>query len=228
MPDALAVKPIGWVESVFKEKFGAPRQSGVVPAACGVLHFYPPYNQADAFEGIAEFSHLWLLSQFHLLPEKEGFRPKVRPPKLGGVERRGVFATRSPFRPNPLGLSVVSLERVVRVGATVSLEVSGIDMVEGTPILDVKPYVPYADAHPEAAGGFSMPPSTALTVKATVPEVWHGVDEKQILLITQTLQAQPQPAYTPEGRTYGLQLGQLNIKWRYEGDEIRVDEVTPL
>lgn len=222
--DSVSMTPIGWVESVFKEKFGAPRQSGVVPSAEGVLRFHEPYDQADAFDKLGEFSHLWVISLFHLVPEK-GFAPKVRPPKLGGEKKVGVFASRAPFRPNRLALTVVKLEEVIKKNGRICLRVSGLDLVDQSPILDVKPYLPYADSHPDALTGFGLQASSKIPVVAADEHTFSGLTPKQITLITETLAAQPQPAYAKERQFFGLTLGELNIRWYLENERIMVYEV---
>ena len=218
------MSPIGWVESVFKEKFGTPRQSGVVPSAQGVLHFYPPYHQPEAFEEIEGFSHLWLITQFHLVPE-EGFRPKVRPPKLGGAQKVGVFASRAPYRPNRMALSVVRLEEVRETEAGVVLEVSGLDLVEGTPLLDVKPYLPYADSIPQAQTAYGLPAQAGLVYPESAA-VYQGISAEEQVLIEQTLLAHPQPAYAKHQSEFGLVLGEMNVRWRVDPDQLTVTEVS--
>lgn len=146
---------IAHIHTPFSEKFGIPRQSGLAASAQGTIVMEPPFRNPDAFKGIEEFSHLWLLWEFSKA-KQDVFHATVAPPRLGGKERRGVFATRSPFRPNSIGLSSVKLEQVVydkEYGPI--LTVSGVDLLDGTPIYDIKPYLPYADAHPEAVGGFA-------------------------------------------------------------------------
>ena len=152
------MKVIARIHSDFPEKFGIPRQSGLVPALRAKIVFEPEYRTPDALRGIEGFSHLWLIWQFSAAV-RDTWSPTVRPPRLGGNERVGVFATRSPFRPNAIGLSCVRLERAEREeGLGTVLIVSGADLMDGTPIYDIKPYLPYADAHPEALGGFAPSP----------------------------------------------------------------------
>lgn len=219
------ISAIGWVESVFKEKFGTPRQSGVVPSATGTLHFYAPYDQEDAFEGLDGFSHLWVVSVFHLVPEEE-FRPKVRPPKLGGAKKVGVFASRAPYRPNRICLTVVKLEKVMIEKGKVTLKVSGLDLVEGTPILDLKPYLPYADAHPDAVTAYGLPPNIkGIEIVASPESGWDSLSVEEQVLVSQTLQAQPEPAYSRKGQSFGLALGDLNIKWRLDEKKIFIIEI---
>lgn len=148
---------IAHIRSDFPDKFGLPRQSGLVPELQSLVVFEPEYRVPEALRGMEGFSHLWILWQFHKA-EREGWSPTVRPPRLGGNTRMGVFATRSPFRPNPIGLSCVKLEAIEeRPSLGHVLVISGADMMDGTPIYDIKPYLPYADSHPEATGGFAEP-----------------------------------------------------------------------
>ena len=159
------MKVIARIHSDFPEKFGIPRQSGLVPALRAKIVFEPEYRNPDALRGIEGFSHLWLIWQFSAAV-RDTWSPTVRPPRLGGNERVGVFATRSPFRPNAIGLSCVKLEGVRHEdGLGDVLIVSGADLMDGTPIYDVKPYLPYADAHPEALGGFAPSPKETIEVK---------------------------------------------------------------
>ena len=157
MPAAgtLTLQPIGRLHSPYREKFAVPRQPGLVSHAHARLELLPPFNDPQTLRGIEQYSHLWLIFQFHHCAE-QGWHPTVRPPRLGGNERMGVFATRSPFRPNGLGLSVVRLEGWQQQGAAVWLDLSGVDLVDGTPILDIKPYVPFADSLPTAVSQFAL------------------------------------------------------------------------
>ena len=202
---------IAKLRTCYTDKFGVPRQSGLVPAAWGVIEFEPAYRRAEAVRGIKEFSHLWLITQFHLVNE-EPTSLTVRPPKLGGNERRGVFATRSPFRPNRLTLSVVKLDRVELDGDTAPrLFVSGVDLVDGTPVFDIKPYIRYADSIPEARSSF------ATTPPPPVPVLWEcqsSVPEEVRVIIDQSLAQQPQPAYHDDSdRAYATEIGGWRVKW---------------
>ncbi len=224
MENPIPITAIGWVTSVYKEKFGTPRQSGVVPIAEGTLHFYPPYDCSDAFAGLEGFSHIWVISQFHLI-QKEEFRPKVRPPKLGGKKKVGVFASRAPYRPNRICLSAVKLEAVITVKGKVTLKVSGIDLVEGTPILDIKPYLPYADCYSDAATAYRSPSTNEREIIPENETVFSQLTEKELLLITQTLQAHPEPAYAKEGNTYGISLSDFNLRYRALENQIIVTKI---
>ncbi|MDK2124772.1 tRNA (N6-threonylcarbamoyladenosine(37)-N6)-methyltransferase TrmO [Parachitinimonas caeni] len=209
---------IGRVESPYKEKFAIPRQPGLAAHAKGRVVLLPPYDVADAVRGLEGFSHIWLSFIFHATAE-QGWRPTVRPPKLGGNARVGVFATRSTFRPNPIGLSVVRLLGVdIRKG--VALEIEGMDLLDGTPIIDIKPYLPFVDSQPGASMGFAPEPVAFLQV------MFHPQAEPALQaascrypdlvgLIRDVLAQDPRPGYAddPE-RVYGMQLYDLNIRWR--------------
>ena len=159
-----AVHPIGIIHSCFSEKFGIPRQPGLVPVARAILEMRPPYDRDEAVNGLETFSHLWIIFVFHANP-KGKWQPTVRPPRLGGNRRLGVFATRSGFRPNPIGLSVVRLEGIRRYKNKLLLDLSGVDLLDRTPVLDIKPYLPYVDSVPDAIGGFAdRRPASAVTV----------------------------------------------------------------
>lgn len=228
----VTMTPIGVFRSCFSEKFGIPRQPGLTRHAHGYVALAPDYARPDAFRGIEQFSHLWLSWVFHLADKPE-WSPTVRPPRLGGNTRVGVFATRSPFRPNPLGLSVVRFERLEQNGRTLNLHVRGGDLVDGTPILDIKPYIPYADAVAEADGGFAdSKPETGLPV--------HFSDraEQQLArlqdtptdfraLIVDILAADPRPAYRRDetARDYGVKLYQYDVKWRVSAGKVEVFQI---
>jgi tRNA (adenine37-N6)-methyltransferase len=211
---------IAKLRTCYTDKFGVPRQSGLVPAAWGIIEFEPAYRRAEAVRGIEEFSHLWLITQFHLVSE-EPTALTVRPPKLGGNERRGVFATRSPFRPNRLTLSVVKLDRVELDGDKAPrLFVSGVDLVDGTPVFDIKPYIRYADSIPEARSSF------ATTPPPPVPVLWEctsSVPEEVRVIIDQSLAQQPQPAYHDDSdRAYATEIGGWRVKWASKPECARV------
>lgn len=211
---------IATLRTCYTDKFGVPRQSGLVPAAWGVIEFEPAYRRIEAVRGIEEFSHLWLITQFHLVTE-ELTSLTVRPPKLGGNEKRGVFATRSPFRPNRLTLSVVKLDRVELEGDMAPrLFVSGVDMVDGTPIFDIKPYVRYADSIPEAHSGFADTPPSQVSV---IWECESRVPDEVRVIIDQSLAQQPQPAYHDDSdREYATEIAGWRVKWAATTDGARV------
>lgn len=219
------IEPIAHIRTPFPEKFGIPRQSGLVIEAKGTIVFEPKYRILEALRGIEEFSHLWLIWGFSAV-EHDGFTPLVRPPRLGGNEKRGVFATRSPFRPNGLGLSVVRLEGVEKVkdkGAV--LNVSGVDLLDKTPIYDIKPYIPYADAHPDASGGFATDPNEGmLTIKCDdAPHEEMGDDAAAMLAI---LARDPRPAYHHDpDRVYEMRYGTRTVRFSVDGDILTVRSV---
>jgi tRNA (adenine37-N6)-methyltransferase len=232
----IQLRPIGIIHSCFKEKFGIPRQSGLVTAATATLELLSPYDCPEALEELQGFSHVWLVFVFHQAM-REDWKPTVRPPRLGGNRRIGVFASRSPFRPNPIGLSAVKLEGIQCSNGRCTLEISGADLLDGTPVLDIKPYLPYADALPDAQGGFAAraPVNEMLVLFAESAAEqcarWQQ-DEFPGLrqLIEQTLQADPRPAYSGNeagGREYGVRLYDLDVRWRVRGRQIEVFEVVP-
>ena len=218
-------EPVAILKSCYKTKFGIPRQPGLIREARGEIRFVPPYNQENVVRGLDQFSHIWLFFVFHQ-SIREKWKTTVRPPRLGGDKRVGVFATRSPFRPSPIGLSVVKLERVVLGGhGKVCLEISGLDLLDGTPILDIKPYVPYTDIIPEAVGGFanSAPESEALNVSVSEKaEQQFQVLEKHgrgsfRRLACKVIAADPRPAYQREaGRIYSVFLEEFEVVWQIE------------
>lgn len=215
--------PIGLIRSCFGEKFGIPRQAGLAPAARATLALSPAYAMPEAVRGLEEFSHLWLIFVFHGIPAKQ-WQPTVRPPRLGGHQRIGVFATRSPFRPNPIGLSAVRLERIAIDRGRATLHLSGVDLLDGTPVLDIKPYLPYADSLPDAVGGFaSQAPDAGLTVEFSpeaeaVCAVWPSGELRA--LIVQVLSHDPRPAYerlAAATQNYGMRLHDQDVQWEMRG-----------
>ncbi|MGN2435599.1 MULTISPECIES: tRNA (N6-threonylcarbamoyladenosine(37)-N6)-methyltransferase TrmO [Pseudomonas syringae group] len=212
------VTPVGFVRSCFKEKFAIPRQPQLAPAARGVLELVAPFDQGEAVQGLEQVSHVWLLFLFHLALEDKP-RLKVRPPRLGGNQSMGVFATRATHRPNGIGQSVVKLDKV-EAGR---LWLSGIDLLDGTPVLDIKPYVPYADVIAEATN------QIASAAPALIPVQWQDaallqarehalrLSEPLVELIEQCLAQDPRPAYqlpTPE-RRYGARFWDVDVRWHY-------------
>ena len=231
MNPSYSVSPVGFVRSCFKEKFAIPRQPHLAPAARGVLELVAPFDQGEAVQGLEQVSHVWLLFVFHQALEDKP-RLKVRPPRLGGNQSMGVFATRATHRPNGIGQSVVKLEKV----EASRLWLSGIDLLDGTPVLDVKPYVPYADIIADASNRM------ADAAPALVPVQWNDaalmqarehalrLNEPLVELIDQCLAQDPRPAYqvpAPE-RVYGAQFWDLDVRWHYpQASLIRVLEVVP-
>ena len=215
---------IGYVRCDYKEKFGIPRQSGLTDCATAFIEILPPYNQAEAFRGLDGFSHIWLLWDFSRA-HKHGFTATVKPPKLGGNQRMGVFATRSPFRPNNIGLSSVKLLDIIyneETGCVHGLVVSGADILDGTPVYDIKPYLPYADAHPEALGGFAPLPKETIEVKSP-PELLQKLPEGQREALLGVLAQDPRPQYQndPE-RVYGMSFGGWDVKFRVKDGVLTV------
>ena len=220
------MKVIARIRSDFPEKFGIPRQSGLVPQLRAKIIFEPEFRNADALRGIEGFSHLWLIWQFSAAV-RETWSPTVRPPRLGGNERVGVFATRSPFRPNAIGLSCVRLEGIAHEeGLGDVLLVSGADLMDGTPIYDVKPYLPYADAHPEALGGFAPSPKETVAVDCP-PELLSALPEGQREALLGVLAQDPRPQYQhdPE-RVYGMSFGGWDVRFRVRGERLEVLSLT--
>lgn len=231
----LQLDQIGVIHSPYKEKFAVPRQPGLVTAACAELELQPPYDHPDCVRGLAQFSHVWLIFAFHETM-KRGWKAMVRPPRLGGNERLGVFATRSTFRPNPLGLSVAKLTAIETRGNKTVLKLAGVDLVDGTPILDIKPYVPYADSLAEAQAGYahSEPDSDMQVAFSTAAQVQLAEYADRYpdfqTLITQVLQQDPRPAYKkndPGQQAYGVNLYEFNVRWTVEGDISTVVEINP-
>ena len=222
MSEEVVIRPIARLRSDLPEKFGVPRQAGIVEALEGRVVFEPEYRNPDALRGIEGFSHLWLIWQFSKAV-RGGFSPTVRPPRLGGNERVGVFASRSPFRPNSLGLSCVRLLRVEKdekLGPV--LIVGGADLVDGTPIFDIKPYVPYADCRPEALSGFAPDPGRTLRVRY-LPGTEEQLPAEKRAALRGVLANDPRPRYQedPE-RVYGLDFAGKNVRFRVQADTLTV------
>ncbi|MBG6248797.1 MULTISPECIES: tRNA (N6-threonylcarbamoyladenosine(37)-N6)-methyltransferase TrmO [Symbiopectobacterium] len=212
---------IGVIRSPYKEKFAVPRQPGLIEDGDGELHLLPPYHQPEAVRGLDAFSHIWVLFVFHHTME-QGWRPTVRPPRLGGNARMGVFATRSTFRPNPIGMSLVRLKGIKTTRDSVILQLGSLDLVDGTPVVDIKPYLPFAESVPDAIGGFAQQaPDTAM------PVYFSALAEQQLaqhqstyphlrLFITQMLNQDPRPAYrkVEVSRDYAALLLEFSVRWR--------------
>lgn len=217
------MKIIARIRTELPEKFGVPRQSGLVPQLRGRVIFEPEYRNPDAVRGLEDFSHIWLIWQFSRAV-REGWSPTVRPPRLGGNRRMGVFATRSPFRPNALGLSSVRLDRVELDPALGPvLHVSGADLMDGTPIFDIKPYLAYTDSHPEAAGGFTAG-LAGEKLRVVCPEqLLAAVPPEQRQGLLSVLANDPRPRYQDDPqRVYGMAYGGRNVRFRVEGDVLTV------
>lgn len=229
MSEQIQVKPIAHIHNDFITKFGIPRQSGLAPQVQSVILFEPEYRAPEALRGLEGFSHIWLIWQFSRAVREE-WSPTVRPPRLGGNVRMGVFATRSPFRPNAIGLSCVKLERIVLEGKNgPELHVSGADLMDGTPILDVKPYLPYADCLTEATGGFAVP-YAGRELEVCFPEELLGriAGEKREGLIG-VLSQDPRPSYQHDPqRVYGMRFGIYEVKFTVRDRLLTVQDVTVL
>lgn len=231
----LTIPVIGIMKSPYKEKFGIPRQPNLVEVE-SYIEMQAPYNDLLAFEGIEEFSHLWLLWQFHDNKNQENskFRPQVRPPRLGGNQKIGVFATRSMYRPSPIGLSVVKLKEVKKVGKTVRVYVTGSDLLDGTPIVDIKPYIHYSDAVMEAQSGYAQEePVRKYVVWSEQAELEReqlvqtkGLSEQVIRELAEVLSLDPRPAYQedPE-RIYGIRFADFNIKFIVNETSVLIVEI---
>lgn len=225
----MEVSYIARIHTDFATKFGVPRQSGVVPELMGRIVFEPPYLNPDALRGLEGFSHLWLI--WHFSEQKgEGWSPTVRPPRLGGNTRMGVFATRSPNRPNPIGLSCVRLERIdLHTPEGPVLWVSGIDLMSGTPILDIKPYLAYTDSHPDATGGFVAGLSDRTLTVDCPPDLLETVPAAQRQAMLAMLAHDPRPTYQQDpARVYGMDFGGLQIKFTVAEGILQVQSIEKL
>lgn len=223
--------PIGVIRSCFDERFGVPRQPGLAPDASAELILLPPYDQPDSLRGLETCSHVWLLFLFHANAVRE-WSPTVRPPRLGGNRRIGVFASRSPFRPNPIGLSVVELAGLIDRQGEHGLLLRNHDLVDGTPVLDIKPYIPYSDALPQARppAGFEEPPerlSVRFSEQAELDLSTAPAGLRQ--LVEQVLAQDPRPAYRggQEGRLHGVSLAGRNVRWLVRDGVVWVERVEP-
>lgn len=221
---------IAIIHSPFKEKFGIPRQPSLVPAARLTVELLPPYNQPDAVRGLAEFSHIWLTFVFHQTAHKT-WQPLVRPPRLGGNIKAGVFATRSTHRPNPIGLSLVELLNVSTTNGKVILTIGGADLLDGTPVLDIKPYIPFIESQPQARAGFVDGPPPLLEVR------WASNARQQLAslpcpperleaLIEQVVAQDPRPAYQNDPiRLYGIRLYDYDVRFRINHNTATIVEI---
>ena len=220
------MKVIAHIHTDFPTKFGIPRQSGIIASLQGRIVFEPEYRNTEAVRGLEDFSYIWLLWEFSKAV-RDTWSPTVRPPRLGGNVRKGVFATRSPFRPNPIGLSSVRLEKVdidPKLGPV--LYVSGIDLMNGTPIYDIKPYITYTDSHPDAVSGFASTPAEYLLEVDFPQALLQKVAENQRESLIEVLAHDPRPQYQddPE-RVYGMEFGGMEVKFKVEGTVLTILEI---
>ncbi|MFW2014175.1 tRNA (N6-threonylcarbamoyladenosine(37)-N6)-methyltransferase TrmO [Acinetobacter bereziniae] len=232
----LSLPIIGIMRSPYVEKFGIPRQPNLVQVE-SFIEMLAPYNVMEAFEGIEEFSHLWLIWQFHdnkNQQQLDKFRPQVRPPRLGGNKKIGVFATRSMYRPAPVGLSVVQLKQVKKVGNIVRVYVTGSDLLDGTPILDIKPYIQYSDAVLDAQSGYAQDRPVVKQVRWSEHACQSRtdllqqakIDQQYIAELESVLALDPRPAYQDDAqRIYGMRFGQMNIKFSCSDEAIVIQEI---
>jgi len=230
--NSYTLSPIGTIHSCYKEKFGIPRQPGLVTEITGRLELLPPYNRLDTLEGLNDFSHIWIQFIFHAISQ-EGWKAKVRPPRLGGKEKLGVFATRATHRPNPIGLSVVKIGRIYQEGKKIFIDLHGADLLDGTPVLDIKPYLPYADNITDAKGGFAHSQSTTYFVKFSELakhqcEEYENLHKREITtLIKQIIEQDPRPSYLSDqiDREHGITLWDINIKWCARSDHFEILQI---
>ena len=213
---------IARIKSDFPTKFGIPRQSGLVEELRATIIFEPDYRNTDALRGLEDFSHLWIIWQFSQAV-REDWSPTVRPPRLGGNTRMGVFATRSPFRPNSIGLSCVKILGIEETAAF------GTDLMDGTPIFDIKPYIPYADAHPDALGGFTQTAGDFLLDVQFPEELLQLIPTDKRTALMGVLSHDPRPSYQKDAaRIYGLSFGGFDIRFRVADNRLTVLEVNPI
>lgn len=220
------LKIIAHIKTDFSSKFGIPRQSGLVDELEATIIFEPEYRNPDALRGIEEYSHLWLLWQFSECAGKD-WTPTVRPPRLGGNKRMGVFATRSPFRPNPVGLSSVKLlgvEKTEKHGCV--LRVAGADLLDGTPIYDIKPYLPYVDSHPEASNGFALNEKGGRLTVDFPEELLNIIPAEKQAALTAVLAQDPRPGYQDiPDRIYGIEFAGFDVRFRVKNSTLKVTEI---
>lgn len=227
MTEEFSMRAVARIRSDFPSKFGIPRQSGLVDELESTVVFEPPFRNDEALRGLEDFSHLWLVWVFHRTSVRK-WSPTVRPPRLGGNARMGVFATRSPFRPNPIGLSAVRLagvERTSRWGSV--LRVRGADLADGTPILDIKPYLPYADCIPAASEGFAAAPVNPALEVVIPPELLERIPAERRKALRGVLAQDPRPRYQADPtRVYGFGFAGLEVRFSVENGVLTVREIT--
>ena len=220
------MKPIARIHTDFPTKFGIPRQSGIIASLQGRIVFEPEYRNAEAVRGLEEFSHIWLIWEFSEAV-RDGWSPTVRPPRLGGNVRKGVFATRSPFRPNPIGLSSLKLEKIeIDPNLGPVLHVSGADLMDGTPIYDIKPYIAYTDSHPDAVSGFASKPAEYLLEVDFPKNLLEKVPIELRESLTEVLAHDPRPQYHDDPqRVYGMEFGNMDVKFKVDGVRLVVLQI---
>lgn len=227
MMETIEYKVIAHISTDLPEKFGVPRQSGMAKGLTGRIIFEPDFRNPDALRGLSAFSHLWLIWDFSLAHRDE-WSPTVRPPRLGGNKRMGVFATRSPFRPNSIGLSSVEIVGIVpdSIDGPI-INVAGVDMIDGTPIIDIKPYIPYTDSHPEANGGFTQSNEFKQLEVKFADDVKHHLPDGKIKALVEILSNDPRPQYQddPE-RIYGLSFAGCQVKFFIRENILTVSNIT--
>lgn len=225
--EQVPLRIIAHIENDFAEKFGIPRQSGLAQHVKSFLVFEPEYRNPDAFRGIEEYSHLWLLWHFSETDREGDWTPTVRPPRLGGNTRVGVFATRSPFRPNPIGLSCVRLEEVLYdANKGPVLVVSGADLMNGTPVFDVKPYLAYVDSQPEASNGFALAQKEAVLKVEIEANLLERIPEEKRESLLEVLGQDPRPQYQKDaGRIYKMTFGAFQVHFRVEEETLKVTDI---
>lgn len=223
--DELTIKPIAYIRTDFPEKFGVPRQSGLIPEIKGKIVFEPEYRDVNALREIDRYTHLWLIWGFSDNKRKDNWEPTVRPPRLGGNTRVGVFASRSPYRPNPLGLTVVKLERSEKTKDGTVLWVSGADMKDMTPIYDIKPYLAYVDSVPDASDGFALNRKEGLLKVEFEKEVSDALDDEMLNVVQKVLSQDPRPQYQDEpGKVYKMSFGGMDYSFTVDNDTVHVTE----
>jgi len=222
--EQFTITPVARIRNDFTEKFGIPRQAGIADTMESLIVFEPAYRNPEALREIEGFSHLWLIWQFSGALRSD-WSPTVRPPRLGGNRRVGVFASRSPFRPNSLGLSCVRLLGVEKTEEGCVLRVAGADLMNGTPIFDIKPYIPYADCKPEATGGFAPDPGKVLQV-SYAPGTADKLPPEKLPGLTAVLAHDPRPQYQHDSeRIYAMSFGTLQVRFRVDGNNLTVTEI---
>ncbi|MBR5546373.1 MAG: tRNA (N6-threonylcarbamoyladenosine(37)-N6)-methyltransferase TrmO [Clostridia bacterium] len=226
MAQTYAIKVIAHIVNDYDTKFGVPRQSGLVNSSVASIVFEPEYRNPDALRGMDGFSHLWLIWQFSEAV-REDWSPTVRPPRLGGNTRMGVFATRSPFRPNAIGLSCVQIDSVEMDPALGPvIRVRGADLMNGTPIFDIKPYIPYADSYPDAKGGFAFGPGEDTVDVDCPPELLNLLPQEKRGALVDVLRQDPRPGYQRgDGRRYGISFAGFDVRFTVDGGVLHVQEI---